>query len=188
MASYDDFSDQKLTELLSDGDRDAFTQIFKRYNGILYAHAFKKLGEQENAKDVVQEIFSILWARRDEISFKTNLSGYLYTSVKNKILDLITHNEIKDSYADSLKHFVNNSAEIADHLIREKQLREIIERETDKLPPRMQLIFKMSRNNHLSHKEIAEELKLSEQTVTDQIKKALKVLKSKISLILFWVF
>ncbi|MNY42390.1 RNA polymerase sigma factor [compost metagenome] len=69
--------------------------------------------------------------------------------------------------------------------MREKQLKEIIEEEISALPARMQEIFRMSRFEQMSHKEIAEKLALSEQTVKDQVKKALRILRIKLGLIAY---
>ncbi|MNK06725.1 ECF RNA polymerase sigma factor SigW [compost metagenome] len=182
---YDRFSDQELAELLSEADRNAFSQIFKRYNRILFVHAYKKLEQQEVAEDIVQEVFSVLWQKRENINVATNLSGYLYTAVKNKALDFIARKKTEARYVDSLKNFVNNAVVLTDHLVREKQMKEIIEREISKLPAKMRAIFEMSRNQHLSHKEIAVKLNLSEQTVTDQIKKALKILRTRMGMCFF---
>lgn len=184
---YDRLSDQTLTELLSDEDRNAFTQIFKRYNRILLIHAYKKLEQQEMAEDIVQEVFSTLWQKRETISIATNLSGYLYTSVKNKVLDIIARQKTETRYADSLKYFLESSVVLTDHLVREKQMKEIIEREISKLPSKMRRVFELSRNQYLSHKEIASALNLSEQTVTDQIKKALKILRTRMGMCFFLV-
>ncbi len=184
---YDRLSDQKLAELLSDEDRNAFTQIFKRYNKILLIHAYKKLEQQEVAEDVVQEVFSTLWQKRESISVSTNLPGYLYASVKNKTLDIIARKKTEARYVDSLKHFVGNAAVVTDHLVREKQMKEIIEREVGRLPSKMRMVFELSRNQHLSHKEIASALHLSEHTVTDQIKKALKILRTRMGMCFFLV-
>jgi RNA polymerase sigma-70 factor (family 1) len=184
---YDRLSDEKLAELLSDQDRNAFAQIFKRYNSILLIHAYKKLEQQEVAEDIVQEVFSMLWQKRESLNIATNLSGYLYASVKNKALDLIARKKTETKYVDSLKHFVANSTVVTDHLVREKQMREIIEREIGRLPSKMRVVFELSRNQHLSHKEIASKLNLNEQTVTDQIKKALKILRTRMGACFFLV-
>jgi RNA polymerase sigma-70 factor (ECF subfamily) len=182
---YDRLSDQKLAELLSDEDRNAFAQIFKRYNRILLIHAYKKLEQLEIAEDVVQEVFYVLWQKRTDINVSTNLSGYLYTAVKNKALDVIARKKTQARYVESLVKFSENAVVYTDHLVRERQMKEIIEREISRLPPKMRVVFELSRNQHLSHKEIASALNLSEQTVTDQIKKALKILRTRMGMCFF---
>jgi RNA polymerase sigma-70 factor (family 1) len=188
MTSYDSFTDGELTSLLLSGDENAFNQIFKRYNGLLYSHAYHKLRNREEAKDVVQDVFALLWSKRQEIHFKSNLVGYLYTAVRNKIFDFISHQTVETKYLDSLQSFLDNGTAITDHMIREKQIAAIIEQEIAALPPRMRLVFELSRKQHKSHQEIAEELGISQQTVTDQIKKALKILRSKLSMVAYLVF
>ncbi|MFA6275397.1 MAG: RNA polymerase sigma-70 factor [Pedobacter sp.] len=184
---YDSLADHELAELLSEQDRNAFAQIFKRYNSILLIHAYKKLEQQEVAEDIVQEVFSTLWQKRESISVATNLSGYLYTAVKNRALDVIARQRTESRYVDSLKYFVENGVALTDHLVRERQMKEIIEREIGRLPLKMRRVFELSRNQHLSHKEIASQLNLSEHTVTDQIKKALKILRTRMGLCFFLI-
>ncbi|MNK33363.1 ECF RNA polymerase sigma factor RpoE [compost metagenome] len=188
MASYDSFTDRELTSLLLSGDESAFSQIFMRYNGLLYSHAYKKLRNREEAKDVIQDVFALLWTKRHEIDFKSNLTGYLYTAVRNKIFDFISHQTVESKYLGSLQNFLDNGTAVTDHVIREKQISAIIEKEIAALPPRMRLVFELSRKKYMSHKEIAEELGISQQTVTDQIKKALKILRAKLGLVTYLIF
>ena len=105
--------------------------------------------------------------------------------MRNKIYNLLSHKQVESEYIVSLQHFLNKEYAVTDFLIREKQLQEIIDKEMAALPPRMRQVFELSRKQYLSHKEIAEELNIAESTVTDQVKKALKILKPKIGLILF---
>lgn len=181
-------TDQELTDLLLSGDEKAFNQIFKRYNALLYIHAFKKLDNREESKDVVQEVFATLWAKREHIIFKTNLAGYLYTAVRNKIFDFVSHQQVASKYIVSLEDFLDHGTVVTDHLIREKQITELIDQEINLLPPRMRAVFILSRKHYKSHKEIAAELNITEETVKDQVKKALKILRSKLGLIIYLTF
>ena len=185
MKVYRAYSDAELTGLLKLSDEHAFKEIYERYNSLLYIHAFKKLPNREEAKDVVQEVFSMIWDRREYIEVKINLAGYLYTCVHHKILDHFVHLKTADKYIDSLQHFLDENRYSTDHLIREKQLFEIIEREIAALPPKMRVVFELSRKDHLSHKEIAEQLGISEETVKSQVKNALKILRVKLGLLTF---
>lgn len=178
----------ELTEFLKKGEHKAFTEIFKRYNGLLYGHAYKRLLNKEEAQDVVQEVFAALWLKREDVVFNTNLIGYLYTALRNKIYNIISHKKIESEYIVSLQHFLNEEYAVTDFLIREKQLQEIIDKEMEALPPRMRQVFELSRKRHMSHKEIAEEMNIAESTVTDQVKKAMKILKPKVGLILYLIY
>ncbi|OKS88776.1 RNA polymerase sigma factor [Mucilaginibacter polytrichastri] len=86
MLFYTDLSDFELIALIKKDDSNAYKEIYYRYTGILYTHAYSKLQDREEAKDVVQDVFSYLWSRRATIEFQINVSGYLYQSLRNKIL------------------------------------------------------------------------------------------------------
>lgn len=179
MASYALKEDGELILLLVDGDRAAFTEIFNRYNKLLYSHVFNKIRDMETAQDIVQDVFVSLWEKREGVK-NINLSGYLYTITRNRVLNLISHGKIVTNYSLSIQNYEQLSNQTADELIREKQLAEIIDKEIKALPPRMREIFILSRFKYLSNKEIAEKLELSEHTVADQIKKSLKTLRNRI--------
>lgn len=183
---YSDFQDEELVALLAKSDKLAYSEIFYRYNKLLYSHAYNKLRECEEAKDIVSEVFYALWAKRGQSLPEQNLAGYLFIAVRYKIADFLSRKVVKHRYVESLQNFIDDAHEVStDHLIREKQLKEVIEEEISALPPRMQEIFRMSRFEQMSHREIAEKLSLSEQTVKDQVKKALRVLRIKLGLIVF---
>jgi RNA polymerase sigma-70 factor (family 1) len=188
MSVYSSFSDQELTVLLREGDKTAYTEIFNRYNSLLFVHAFKKLQNREEAKDVVQEIFVKVWATREDFMPKNNLAGYLYTCVHHKILDLFARQRTTNNYIGFLQQFLDESKDSTDHLIREKQLSAIIEREIAALPPKMREVFELSRKKQLSHKEIASHLNISEETVKSQVKNALKILRVRLGMISFLFF
>ncbi|WP_207422777.1 RNA polymerase sigma-70 factor [Desertivirga brevis] len=188
MAVYRGLSDDQLSELLKTGDKGAYTEIYNRYNSLLYIHAYKKFQNREEARDVVQEVFTMIWQRRETLNSVSNLGGFLYSCVHNSILNFISRENIKAKYIDSLQSFINTAPEHTDSLIREKQLRAIIEKEIASLPLKMRIVFEMSRNEKLSHREIAEKLNISEETVKRQVKNALKILRTRLGLILYLIF
>lgn len=182
---YSNLSDAELTILLKDGDAMAYTVIYNKYFDSLYIHACSKLKDKEEAQDIIHELFTHLWNKRNEILIKSNLSSYLYTAVRNRVLDLISHQQIQSKYVSSLQNFINEGYCITDHLVREKQLSALIEKGIADLPPKMKMVFELSRKQKLSHKEIALQLDLSEQTVKKQVNNALKILRIKLGTMLF---
>jgi RNA polymerase sigma-70 factor (family 1) len=182
---YSTLSDADLIILLKSDDAMAYTVIYNRYFDSLYLHACNKLKDKEEAQDVIHELFTHLWNKRNELLIKSNLSSYLYISVRNRILDLISHQQVESKYVNSLQNFINEGHCITDHLIREKQLANLIEKGISNLPTKMREVFELSRKEKLSHKEIAAQLNLSEQTVKKQINNALKILRIKLGTMLF---
>lgn len=180
MIGYSELSDIELASLLREGDRLAYTEIYDRYIFTLLNHAYNKTRNREEAKDVVHEVFAMLWSKREELNLNLNLSGFLYTSVRNMILNQFAHQNVQSRYIESVQYFVGNEETITDHLIREKQLSILIEKEISSLSPKMREVFELSRKNHLSHKEISEKLEISEQTVSKHVTNALRILRVRL--------
>lgn len=185
MADYSNYSDFDLTRLLKLGDQNAFAEIYNRYKFILHNHAWNKLKNREEARDLIQEVFSMIWDKRDTLQIGQNLSGYLYSCVHNQFLNKVVHQSVKNKYIDSIKDFSQTGTVQTDHRVRENMLKEIIDREIDELPSRMKQVFILSRRQHLSHKEIAELMGTTEQTVKKQMVYALKILRKRLGLLLF---
>ncbi len=180
--------DNELFSLLIGGDNDAFTEIYDRYNGLLYVFAYKKLCDREEAKDIIHELFLSLWANRENLPTKVNLSAYLYTSVRNRVINVITHQKIATRYIDSFQHYLNTSNCSTDHLVRHNDLLQFIEKQIAGLPHKTRLVFEMSRKTNLTRKEIAMELQISEETVKSHMHGALKALRVKLGALFFLLF
>lgn len=188
MAEYSALSEDSLISLIKENDEDAFREIYERYSGLLYVFAFKKLKNEDEAKDIVQEIFITLWDKRTDLNFHTSLSSYLFRAIRNRALNIFVHQKYRDDYASSFQHYLDQRGTEADTLLMEKELAAIIEREIDALPEKMREIFLLSRNEQLSHREIAEKLGISELTVKTQVKKALRKLRLKLGLIIYLIY
>jgi RNA polymerase sigma-70 factor (ECF subfamily) len=186
MADYSGYSDEELVALLKQGDERAFTAIYERYHSLLYIYAHKKLHSKEESQDVIQDVLITLWNKRVDFSFDVSLKTYLFTAARNKAFDLFSHKKVEAKYIASLQSFIDIATESTDFLVREKDLSALIEREIQALPPKMRAIFELSRKDKLSHKEIAATLNISEHTVATQMKRALKVLRLRLGLVV-WI-
>lgn len=185
MTAYSGYTDQELMTFLQSGDRNAFTEIYNRFFRVLYLHALRRLRDEDEARDVVQELFASLWLKRDALQPRNNLSHYLYTATRNGVLNYIARQKLASKYMDSLPQFWDEGECLTDHLARERQLAQIIEQEIAELPIKMRVVFELSRKEGLSHKEIAERLGISEETVKSQIKNALKILRVKLGILIY---
>ncbi|WP_316821226.1 RNA polymerase sigma factor [Pedobacter gandavensis] len=193
MTSYQNLSDNDLAERLRFGDHRAFGEIYERFFGVLYRHALYKFPDQEQAKDVVHELFEDLWLKREVLSIDRNLSNYLYTATRNKILKIIAHQNVVAAYAAKQVVLIKQEEGFTDHRVRERQLAEMIEREIQSLPVKMKAAFELSRKHNYTYKEIAEKMDITEQSVRSHVKNALRILRVKFGLfiilmILFCLF
>jgi len=180
-------TDQELVALLNQGDKAAYTEIYNRYFALLFIYALKKLNDRDDAKDAVQHVFIALWNRHQFISFDVSLSAYLYRAVRNFSLTTFAHKQVEDQYLRTAAAKVRIFYEGTDYMIREKDIAELIEKEISRLPLKMREIFLLSRQEGLTYKQIAETLQISEETVNTQMKRALKMLRMRLGLILFVV-
>jgi RNA polymerase sigma-70 factor (ECF subfamily) len=181
MNAYAHFTDAELAQKLNLLDKTAFAEVYDRYWAVLYSHARRLLRDNEQAGDVVQDIFTSLLQNMGKLNPAIPLSSYLYASVRNRIISMIRHDKVQMNYLTYLKSYTTEGVYATDDIVRERELKEQIEREVALLPPKMRAVFEMSRRAHLSHKEIADNASISEETVKRQISFALKILRSKLS-------
>lgn len=174
------FTDTELMILCKNGNTYAFEEIYNRYWGILFSHARKMLQDDDQAKDAVQDIFTIFWIKASELEIKTSVSAYLYTCLRNKILDSIAKHKVKVNYLSSLSNYQNDKQFIADDFLVAKELAQHIEAEIANLSPKMKAVFELSRNHYFTYKAIAQELNITDNTVKKQINNALKILRLKL--------
>lgn len=183
MNNYKKLSDIELIQLLQVSDHGAYTEIYNRYFPLLFVHAVKKIRDEDQAKDILHELFTKLWIRRETKLTNENFAGYLYTLLRNRILDFLGHQHVETKYIIHIKNTSSlNSSTRTDALVREKEMNAYINKEIDALPKKMREIFILSRKEELSYKEIAEKLNTSENNVSKQVNNGLRILKGKLGI------
>lgn len=167
---------------MREGDYAAYSLIYELYWSVLLQHAIRMLRDEDEAKDVVQDVFTMLWAKRDELYLSGPLSAFLYASLRNKILNQIDRSKVRAKYISSLGSFIEAGGYAADEKVMVHELAKIIEEGIAALPPKMREVFELSRVHHLSHQEISEHLNISGNTVKKQINNAIKLLRLKVGI------
>ncbi len=176
--NYENLSDKELIVLLKMKNESAYTEVYVRHWHSLYLHAYKVLESEEEAKDVIQELFIALWDKSEQLEIKTNLKAYLYVSARHRILNHIRKNKIGHAFIDTIAESMSDGDNSTLEKISERELMAIIDEEINLLPPRMKQVFEMSRKELMSNKEIAAKLGTSEATVKKQISNSLKHLRT----------
>lgn len=172
-------SDQELLALLKQQDHGSFTEIYRRYWAVLFRHARKMLGDDDDASDIIQDIFTLLWTKAVDIQISSSFSSYLYSMVRYKVFTRINRSKLKTAHLDSLEKFIKKGVYSTDEWIQEKELIASYESELARLPVKMREVFELSRKEHLSYQQIADRLNVTDHTVRKQISNALKLLKTK---------
>ena len=173
--------EKKILKELKYGSKKAFEYIFKTYYDQLCRYAREILKNDDQAQDVVENLFLIIWEDRKKLDIHKSFRSYLYRSIYNACLNVIRKRKSENKYRDFFIHHADFS-KTHDYGSLSYPLSGIIEREMEEklhevfneLPPQCKKIFLMSRVDDLSHQEIADKLDLSLNTVKSQIMSALK--------------
>jgi len=173
------FTDNELLLAFKRGNQSSFKLLYERYWQLLYVSACKVIKDEDEAKDIVQEVFISLLNNAEQLEIQGSIANYLYTAVRYKVFDAISKQKVRSDYADSITEFITSQSSGTDRMVLEKEITLEIEKEIQNLPQKMKEVFELSRKSNLSHKEIAEILKISDKTVKKQISNAIKLLKPK---------
>lgn len=172
--------DQMFISNLVEGKENAFKQIYEAYWEDLYSYVARILEHGPEVEDIVQEVFVKLWRIKDNIGHVNSLKAYLLVMTKNSVLKYLSKKQSQIIYGESIKEFANDMYADPEQETYANQLSTIIDVEIAALPSKMQQIFLLSRKQQLSHKEIAELLEISDQTVKKQINNTLKLLRHRL--------
>ena len=185
MTEYKALIDSELAVLFQQQDRKAFEEIYRRYWHPLFLHAYHILDDEDEAQDIIQDLFISFWNKPPTDQIHTSLKSYLYVIVRNKVLNHIRKNKINANFIQLLSTKLTEKDFKTVQDIELKELAVLIDSEIGLLPPRMKQVFEMSRKEFLTHREIAERLGTSEETVKKQITNSLKLLRVKFNQHLF---
>lgn len=170
--------ERSLVLRLIEGDEDAFCELYAAYKNRLIYFAMRFLKSREYAEDIFQDAFTVVWQSRRFINPDASFSSYLYTIVRNRILNQLRDSANQDKLREQiLSQAVNYSNETKDEIL-VNDLRQFISRALQQLTPRQREIFEMSRERQMSHREIAEALGISVNTVQESISISLRTLRA----------
>lgn len=167
-------TDPELLTLLRDDDQNAFGIIYQRYWQTLYVIGYNRTRDVNITEDIIHDVFASLWTNRQREDIQ-NLKAYLATSVKYMAIAYYRKIQRRTSFVDSLpeKEVDEQLAERID----DRRILELLKEEVNRLPEKCRLVFKFSREENKSIREIAEELNISPSTVENHLNKALGRLK-----------
>jgi RNA polymerase sigma-70 factor (family 1) len=169
-------TDEILLQLLKADNDKAFKEIYSRHWKSIFDSAYHRLANKEVAKELVQTIFLRIWEKRHTIQIQ-HLGSYLQTAIKNSIINYIESTLVHKKY---LQHVINANATTCNNTeltINFHELSQAIEKAIALLPEKTRHVFRLSRFDHLSIREIAANMNISEKAVEYHITQSLKTLR-----------
>jgi RNA polymerase sigma-70 factor (ECF subfamily) len=175
-----EFQDEQMALLLGKRDEAAFEQVFKTHYKNLHAYAFTILKDEDEAEEMVQQVFFKLWERSEHLSFSGSIAAYLYRAVHNESLNFIKHQKVKAGHQMHVAYSMKNKSEQAQPKMIRKELENKFREALNELPEQCRTVFQLSRFEDMKYKEIADKLDISVKTVENHMGKALKLLRTKL--------
>jgi RNA polymerase sigma-70 factor (family 1) len=169
-------TDEILLRLLKADDEKAFKEIYSRYWKSVFEAAYHRLANRDIAKELVQTVFLRIWEKRHHIAIH-HLSGYLQTAIKNSIINYLESALVHKKY---LQHVMDTSVATCqgtESTINFHELSQAIEKAIGMLPEKTRHVFRLSRFDHLTIREIAASMDISEKAVEYHITQSLKTLR-----------
>lgn len=168
-------SDNELLTLLKGDNNRAYEELFHRYWKETFTLAHRKCGDEQEALDIVQNIFFQLWENRATLSVKGSFSAWLHTVVKYKVIDWYRSTKTREAQKKLLfQQLVTQSAAVEEenNIIHYRELSNDWETAVNSLPDRMKEVYLLRYQIHLSIGDIAQQLSLTPQSVKNHLQKA----------------
>lgn len=186
--------DHSTIKQLVAGDEIAFQKLYDVHSEKVYQLAFRFLKDTAWSEEIVQDVFLKLWLNRHRLDEQGNLWLYLYVITKRLCLNKLREIRKSSALFERLMHGMEVADSHTEERLMADEMEQYAKRAVENLPKQQQLIFKLSREEGLSHHEIAQKLGLSPNTVKNHMVQALKTLKSSLKqsghsyLIAWWFY
>lgn len=180
---YSDKSLHKIVKDLRNGDKQALDEIYKFFYPKLYVFAKSFLKVEDDVNDILQDVFVKLWLNREKIGKVETFNSYLFTIAKNAIVSYFREKSKDQKFEARVKEILVSAENEYNDELEYKDLKQNLESIIDQLPDKRKQIFKLSREEGLSNKEIAEKLDISVKTVEDHMRHALQFIRKHLKTI-----
>lgn len=164
----------------NEGDEQAFDELYRRHVTDVLRLISNKIGCSQTARELSQDIFLAIYCQREKSLEIEDFKSYLLSMAKHKIFNYYRHQLVQERYERELQRSRTFEPDPY-HPVESKELFQLLSQQIERLPPKCREVFLLSRNEHLSYKMISERLSISENTVDQHIRKALRVLRSAVS-------
>ena len=172
-------TDEQLLQAIAHGEHVALDLLYSRYWQRLFMAAYNVLKNKSACEDIVQEAFVQIWQRRQQLNIQTSLEAYLFSMIRYSVFRYIKKEQAHSQVFENLHERVHSIT--PEDIIVEKNIRSQVAVVVNSLPQKCREVYILSREEHLTHHEIANRLNISTKTVENQITLALKKIRFSIA-------
>lgn len=172
-------TDVVLLSRIAKGDENAFSQLFERYRDKLFYYLLRHTKSPEIAEEIVTDIFMKLWLGRQLAEQIKDIGAFLHKVGYYKVMDFLRttarHSRLRQVYLDNLNQVEDPTATTP---FFDEELKKLLYEAINQLPPQRKRIYQLSKQEGLSHEQIATMLHLSPSTVNNSIVAATRFITS----------
>lgn len=173
------YTGEEIWRRMATGDEEAFRTLFHAFTPSLHAAALQIVKQEETAREIVQETFLKVWVHKEALALMEKPEGWIYRAASNLSLSHLRKQASAWKWLQSQSVTTDTSNDVLEK-ITFREARQLLHNAISALPPKRKLIFQLSRQEELSHAEIAEKLNMSQNTVKNQIVLAVKFIEAYI--------
>jgi RNA polymerase sigma-70 factor (family 1) len=176
-----EFDEAQALKMLAQGDERAFAEIYLKYSPKVYKEVYHYLRSSDLAKDLVQEIFTTVWVKREGFVKVDYFYAYLITMSKNLAYQYLLKISREIVGKKEMLHQLPRSVNSTEQIVRKNELEEQLDKAVNALPPQQKRVFTLIRREGLSYNDIADQLQLSPRTVKNHMVAALHFIRRQIA-------
>lgn len=166
---------------LAKGDEAAFTALYRHYSGPLYINFLRMVKDEAVAEEIIQDLFSRIWLKRETINIEKNFSAYLYRTGYNLVMDFYRKVKRDQVLYDKFRQVATENYSHIEEILHLKDSQALISKALDTLPPQQRKVFELCRIEGHTYKEAAEMLGISHHTVKEYFVKANQAIRKYIT-------
>lgn len=167
---------------ISQGDEAAFSEMFYHYTPRIHPFIKKMSPSVEVAEEIVQDVFVSLWRNRKKLPEINNYTAYIFTIASNTTFSYLKTKAQDDLRLQELTKVEKDFTNITEETIDGNESRDLINKLVDSLTPQKKLIYQLTRDQGMTHDEIALQLNISKNTVKNHLVETLKYLRKNLKL------
>jgi RNA polymerase sigma-70 factor (ECF subfamily) len=187
--------EKRLLQLIATGDEQAFETLFEKYRGKLYTYLKGIVKSPEVSEEIVMDVFLKIWIGRKTATEIEQFDSFLFRIAHNKAIDFLRALQRDQTLFNLVwEEMEMDSAQTADAAVKEKESGAILQAAINLLSPKRRLVYELSRENALSHDQIAAYLNLSKSTVNNHLVESLRFIRNylhgylEVCLLLVFIF